>query len=1167
MLRQDSGSDDRSRDPRRSGGRPVPPRRQGPQLPPTRPFRTLAFWVFIGLLGLVAYRMYQGNFMATPRADISYTRFIEEVERGNIQDLQIVEKVVTGQLRTESPLRPTAPEPRFKAFRTNILGDGSNLPDLVWKTNPKIEIEVRPMGFNWISFLITALPFLLLLPFWLLLMRQVQSGGSAALKFGKSKAKVLIESTPKVTFKDVAGCDEAKLELQEIIEFLKEPQKFQRLGGRIPKGALLLGPPGSGKTLLAKAVAGEANVPFFSMSGSDFVEMFVGVGASRVRDLFEQGKRNAPCLPGDTVITLAGGRQITIQEMFDQRMVGAQVPAMTSDFRLENATVIGMTRKRCTDLYEMTTATAQVRATGNHEFPVLRNGGVEWVRLDQIQEGEYVAAPRKVPTDSTPVRFADFLPRETRVHFRNADARHPRISEVEGELPQRRADVVRYWLGNGGFTSSNLETVPEHVNDDVAYLCGLLASDGSYGQPGHRTILFTNTNRPLHDEVRMILLENFGYEPKLHRQIAVAGRQPCFDTHINNKLLCESLRGVQAAVLQLPESLVAAWLRGVFDGDGCVRLSSKSPQIIISAWHAAPNQVIRDALLRVGIPTSFSPTARDGRDGNIVITGLQSLQTFIERVGANHPEKYQQLVELSILLGKRWTSSSRLDSVPAGGLLQTARRSIGMGQRAFVRGNYVSMYERGHATPSRASMQTAVLEMEEWRAENRLETSGALKTLRDLAYSDVLWSRIRSIEKIEPVEAVYDLCLEKHHNFIANNVLVKNCIVFIDEIDAVGRHRGAGLGGGHDEREQTLNQLLVEMDGFDSNEGVIMVAATNRPDVLDPALLRPGRFDRQIVVDWPDVRGREGILRVHTRNIPLAEDVDLNYLARGTPGMAGADIANLVNEAALLAARRNRKKVTLRDFEDAKDKVMLGMERKSLVMTEDERRSTAYHEAGHALVTWLLPGSEPVDKVTIIPRGRALGLTSYIPREERHSRSKEDLERFLCSAMGGRAAEELVFHHLTTGASNDLERATALARRMVCELGMSDNLGPLTFGKKEEMVFLGREISSHKDYSEDTAVLIDKEVRTIIERAHSKAKSLLEQNLDKLHLLANSLLEREVLDGDEMDRLLRGETLEPIRPPDDDVTPTAAATQEEAAQQKPRGVEAFPPPRPRPAGA
>ena len=502
QLRHDQGPDDR-RDPRRSGQRPPLPRRPAPNLPPpARPFRTLAFWVFVALLALVAYRMYQGNFMATPRIEISYTRFIQEVERGNIQNLQIVEKVVTGELKSEVPVRSTVAEPRFKAFRTNILGDGSDLPDRVWKTNPGVEVEVRPMGFNWVSFLVTALPFLLLLPFWLVLMRQMQSGGSAALKFGKTKAKVLIESTPKVTFKDVAGCDEAKMELQEIIEFLKEPQKFQRLGGRIPKGALLLGPPGSGKTLLAKAVAGEAGVPFFSMSGSDFVEMFVGVGASRVRDLFEQGKRNAPC------------------------------------------------------------------------------------------------------------------------------------------------------------------------------------------------------------------------------------------------------------------------------------------------------------------------------------------------------------------------------------------------------------------------------------------------------------------------------------------------IIFIDEIDAVGRHRGAGLGGGHDEREQTLNQLLVEMDGFDSNEGVIMIAATNRPDVLDPALLRPGRFDRQIVVDWPDVRGREGILRVHSRNVPLDDDVNLTYLAKATPGLAGADLANLVNEAALLAARRNRKKVMLRDFEDAKDKVMLGMERKSLVMTEDERRNTAYHEAGHALVAWLMPGS---DRWTRSPSFRAAVRSASPPMCRRKS--------------------------------------------------------------------------------------------------------------------------------------------------------------------------------------
>jgi cell division protease FtsH len=393
------------------------------------------------------------------------------------------------------------------------------------------------------------------------------------------------------------------------------------------------------------------------------------------------------------------------------------------------------------------------------------------------------------------------------------------------------------------------------------------------------------------------------------------------------------------------------------------------------------------------------------------------------------------------------------------------------------------------------------------------------------------------------------------------------CIIFIDEIDAVGRHRGAGLGGGHDEREQTLNQLLVEMDGFESNEGVIMIAATNRPDVLDPALLRPGRFDRQVVVDWPDVRGREGILKVHTRKIPLAEDVDLKSIARSTPGMSGAELANIVNEAALLAARRNHKKVSDRDLEDAKDKVLMGAERRSLVMTEEERKTTAYHEAGHALVAWLLPGSDPVTKVTIIPRGRALGVTFYAPQEERHSNSKKQLENSLCHAMGGRAAEMLVFDHLTTGAVSDISQATAIARNMVTRYGMSDKLGPLAFGKKEDMVFLGRDLGSHQDYSEQTAVLIDGEVREIVERAHEKALTLLKGNMDKLVLLANTLLERETLDGDEMDRVLRGEKLEPVQRHDSgpnadaQVTPTTPAA-DEGAQ-----LDAFGGPAPRPAGA
>ncbi len=363
------------------------------------------------------------------------------------------------------------------------------------------------------------------------------------------------------------------------------------------------------------------------------------------------------------------------------------------------------------------------------------------------------------------------------------------------------------------------------------------------------------------------------------------------------------------------------------------------------------------------------------------------------------------------------------------------------------------------------------------------------------------------------------------------------CIIFIDEIDAVGRHRGAGLGGGHDEREQTLNQLLVEMDGFDTQEGVILIAATNRPDVLDAALLRPGRFDRQIVVDRPDVRGREGILKVHTRKVPLDSSVDLEALARGTPGLSGADLANLVNEAALLAARKNRQKVTMADFEEAKDKIMMGMERKSILISDEEKKITAYHESGHVLVGKLIPGTDPVHKVTIIPRGRALGVTAYLPIDERHTYSKDYLQGMLAQLLGGRAAEKLVFNSMTTGAGNDIERATDLARKMVCEWGMSEKLGPISFGKKEQEIFLGREIAQHRDYSERTAQEIDEEVKRIVREAEARAEQLLKENIEKLHALAKALLEFEILDGEQIDLILKGEKIEkPAFAPKDEDT-------------------------------
>ena len=355
------------------------------------------------------------------------------------------------------------------------------------------------------------------------------------------------------------------------------------------------------------------------------------------------------------------------------------------------------------------------------------------------------------------------------------------------------------------------------------------------------------------------------------------------------------------------------------------------------------------------------------------------------------------------------------------------------------------------------------------------------------------------------------------------------CIIFIDEIDAVGRHRGAGLGGGHDEREQTLNQLLVEMDGFEQNSGVIIIAATNRPDVLDPALMRPGRFDRQVVVDRPDVKGREGILKVHTRNIPLDGNVKLEVLAKGTPGLAGAELANLVNEAALLAARKNKKNVEMVDFEEAKDKVMMGMERKSLIISEEEKKTTAYHEIGHVLVARMLPEADPVHKVTIIPRGRALGVTSYLPIDEKHTYSKEYLEAIITYALGGRAAEKIIFNHFTTGAGNDIEKATGIARKMVCEWGMSDKLGPLSYGAKREEIFLGREIQNHRDYSERTAIDIDEEIRKLVNEAMVRAEKILTENIELLHKLSKELLEREILDSHEIDAIIRGESLPPIK--------------------------------------
>jgi cell division protease FtsH len=589
--------------------------------------KNLLFWVFVCLFMILLFNLFTVP-NQHPEDPVIFSEFMSHLERGDVEKVIIKHNNISAILRDGTRIQTYSVE----------------YPDLVKVLREKsVQIEAKPPddGPWYITFLLSWGPFILFLGLWFFLMRQMQVGGNRALSFGKSRARMLTEEKKKITFADVAGVDEAKQEVVEIIEFLKDPQKFQKLGGRIPKGVLIVGPPGTGKTLLAKAIAGEAGVPFFSISGSDFVEMFVGVGASRVRDLFEQGKKHAPC------------------------------------------------------------------------------------------------------------------------------------------------------------------------------------------------------------------------------------------------------------------------------------------------------------------------------------------------------------------------------------------------------------------------------------------------------------------------------------------------IIFIDEIDAVGRLRGAGLGGGHDEREQTLNQLLVEMDGFDTTEGVILIAATNRPDVLDPALLRPGRFDRQVVVNRPDVRGRAEILNVHTKKVPISSDVDMEQIARGTPGFSGADLENLVNEAALWAARLDKKSVDQIDFENAKDKVLMGVERKSMVLSEEEKRTTAFHEAGHALMAILLPGTDPVHKVTIIPRGRALGMTMQLPIDDRHSYSKEFLYNTLSILFGGRVAEELIFKSVTTGAGNDIERATELARKMVCEWGMSEKLGPLTFGKKDEEVFLGRDFGSKRDFSDQVALEIDKEVKRLVVESYERTTRMLTEHIHTLRAIAEALLEKEVLEGVEVDQIVQ----------------------------------------------
>jgi ATP-dependent metalloprotease FtsH len=963
----------------------------------------VTIFLVVALLGMLAQksRVFIGDIGSTKTMD--YKALVDRIKKGDVKSLTITNDTA----RIE--LKEGVADSNFKYVTV--------LPDPLTQIDPEFMKEAREkvtsikvvrsvwqnvVGTVIMSFL---LPLLLIVGLYMFIARQNAISGNQALNFGRSRAKRLTDNMPKVTFEDVAGVDEAKQELEEVVEFLKHPEKFQALGAKIPKGVLLLGPPGCGKTLLARAIAGEAGVPFFHISGSDFVEMFVGVGASRVRDLFDQAKAHRPCLTGDTLITLSDGQQVTVAEMFDQQMIGVKVPSLTPTLKTGEATVIDITRKRSSDIYGIETVNSSIKATGNHEFPVLRDGEVVWIRTDELKVGDYIAAPRQLPTTKSAPKFIEFLSDETKVYLKGDKSYpQPRLSELKSSATCDR-QITRLATGQGGCGFSALDRFPSGVNEEVAYLCGLLAADGCYGESRERTLQFFNTHLALHDPLADEELQD----------------------HLNG------------------------------------------------------------------------------------------------------------------------TTRSRLDAVPVGDLLRRARRSVGMGQRAFEHGNYVGLYERGVVIPLRPRLQQIVEEMEAWRQQREIKPTDELQQLRNLAYSDVFWTRVKRIEFLDAEEFVYDLCLDRYHNFVANFIFTHNCLVFIDEIDAVGRHRGAGLGGGHDEREQTLNQLLVEMDGFDPNIGVILIAATNRPDVLDPALLRPGRFDRRIVVDNPDMGGRNAILKVHTKGKPMGGDIDLEILARRTPGFSGADLANLVNEAALLAARRNKSQISMKEFEESTERVIAGPERKSRVINEKEKRIIAYHEVGHALVAKLLPNAEPVHKVTILPRGMALGYTLQLPSEDSFITTKSELLDEITVLLGGRVAEEIVFDEIATGAQNDLERATAIARRMVCDFGMSESVGPLTLGRRHGPVFLGRDIAEDRNYSEEVAAVIDKEVRNIVESCYTRAKSLLEENRDKLDKIVVNLLGKETLDADELDRLIRDDA-DPIA---EDTNPQAGAGTPEATTAPP----------------
>lgn len=1009
--------------------------------------------------------------------EIPFSEFLNQVEAGRVAEVVIKGEVVEGKLADN------------KAFKTRAI----NYPDLIpmlraKKVNFTVEAP-QDSAWAWNLFLQLIVPIAFLGLLWFLLMRQASSANSQAMAFGRSRAKPL-QGKVKVTFKDVAGVDEAKEELQEIVEFLKTPEKFQKLGARIPKGLLLVGAPGTGKTLLARAIAGEADAPFFSLSGSDFIEMFVGVGASVTPDtkvLIKDDDETKLVSIGEFVDQFyAEGQEGYVKYINGWQTLGyegkktAKYKSDAKFFGKSNWQGIkGVYRHKVDEIYEIHYLGGTVKATADHSIFVREGNRLVVKKASELKEGDkLVNLPFKVR--------GKFMPGLGTLH-------HLRAHEFETEIDLE----LEFWdelVEEFNKCAFAMAKQGEMTQAEIADFVGVSPTAvGSWQREKHVSRYLANVSAhaylPQRIKVTPQLMKLFGYYTAEGRGTNCL--EFCFGSHEED--LHQDVIGLMKEIFNVEPCLR-------FTDDNSVKILYRvAPLGDFFAKHCGNGSKNKHVpAFMWELPYKYFEAYLEGYsngDGYTTTEGKLSMTSVSKRL-------IDELVWLCAMHGLK-------AGVKKG--LNKAGRKIREHSKPLPAGEYWNLIIG--------------------KTSNPFDSDGSCQIKKAI---------IRKITKKPYNGYVYDLCGCENEAFFGGDkpVLLHNSrvrdlfnqarkaspsIIFMDEIDAVGRHRGAGLGGGHDEREQTLNQLLVEMDGFDNKTNVIIIAATNRPDILDPALLRPGRFDRQVVLDKPDIKGREGILKIHAKEKPLADDVKLNVVARRTPGFTGADLENVMNEAALLAGRLDKEKVSMNEVEEAIDRVMAGPQKKSRVISEKERKTVAFHEVGHALLSHLLPNADPVHKISILPRGMALGYTLQLPEQDKHLVSKAEALDQIKVMLGGRVAEEMMFgeQEITSGAQNDLQRATELAKKMVCEFGMS-SLGARTFGRKDHQIFLGRDLGDMKDYGERTADAIDKEVEKIIEECHVQAKDILMANKDRLTELAKKLIEKETLEGEVLDQLLNG---------------------------------------------